>query len=179
MFERLTVPARKAIAEAKQAARSQDHDGIAPGHLLLGLMRTEGSVAGQLLRDRVEISTVEAAISHLPLRGTPEDPGVASGGFSEELRMMLAGAVGAAAAQGQRCVGTANCLLSLLVLQSPSLLALLDALGVDADELAAAARTADPSSEVDAAAPASNGEAGWTVTVGSTDPAVAWSDEED
>lgn len=183
MFERLTVPARQVMTEAKQAARTQGVDGIPAAYLLVGFLRCEQATAGQLLRARVDGSSAEAAISALPVRGAPAAaPGAAPGGFGEDLRMVLAGAAGVAAARGERRIGTASCLLSLLALESPSALELLAAAGLDARELAAAARAADDSAEGDPLAEVFERDgvsSGWKITVGQTNVPFAWSDEQD
>jgi ATP-dependent Clp protease ATP-binding subunit ClpA len=175
MFERLTVPARQAISEAKEIARSAGSDEIAPTHLLVGLARGEHCVAGRLLDARVELAAIESAFRSLPRR--------TFGGLSEDLHAVMAAAVGVAAARGERRVGTASFLLALLALEPPGLLALLDTLGVDPAELAAVARTADDSCEGDTLTATTFGgervEPGqWAVTVGTADPAIAWSDKQ-
>lgn len=53
------MSARSAIAAAEQAAAKLKHEYVEPFHLLLGLLRTEGSLAADVLR-RHEVEPEEA-----------------------------------------------------------------------------------------------------------------------
>jgi ATP-dependent Clp protease ATP-binding subunit ClpC len=50
-MERFTQRAQRVLALAQEAAERFQHEIIGPEHLLIGLMREEGGVAGRVLRD--------------------------------------------------------------------------------------------------------------------------------
>lgn len=162
MLEWLTLPARQAIAAAHEVARGAGRPVVSAGDLFGGFLHTGTAVAGEVLRARVDVDAAEVAIRALP---DAADHG-------EVLRMVMAGALGAAAARGTREVGTTSLLLALLALDPPGLALLLVAVGVDAAELLAAAREADDSSEHDQAV----GDGEWVVTTNGTDQTAAWDD---
>lgn len=163
MFERLTVPARQAINEAHGVARGGGRSRIEPGDILVGMLHTDGAVAAEILRSCADGGAVEAAARALPEGGSDHD---------DLLRMTMAASAGVASSRGGRSIGTATLLTALLALEPPSLTRLFDAVGIDPGELAAAARAGDDTGEPMEAA--TDGE--WVLTIGGTDPSVAWSD---
>src|SRR5215467_2796123 len=73
-MERFTQRARRVLSLAQEEAERLQHNYIETEHLLLGLMREEGGVAGRVLRDLgVEQAKVEELVSELT-RAQPRDP---------------------------------------------------------------------------------------------------------
>jgi hypothetical protein len=166
MFERLSIPARQAIADAHGVARSAGRTTVSTGDLVAGFLSAEGAVAGDVLRCVSDVDAMVIAAHALPESNS--EPG-------DLLRIVIAGAVGVAAARGTRQVGSTSVLLALVALEPASLVLLLRAIGGDAAEISGAARTADDSSEF-TVLPSAGGCVAAEV---GADPLVHWFDESD
>ena len=70
-MERFTQRARRVLSLAHQEAERMRHDYIGTEHLLLGLLREEGGVAGRVLRELgLEAGRVEEMIDRLTGTGS-------------------------------------------------------------------------------------------------------------
>lgn len=163
MFEWLSVPARQVIVDAHEVASAAGRPAVGAGDVVVGLLHTGTAVAGDVLRARVDMEVAVDTIRALP--ETEADHG-------DVLQMVMAGAVAVAADRGTSQVGTASLLVALLALDPPGLALLFEAVGADAAEVLTAARSADDSTEPERAI----GDGDWVVTLGGTDPDVAWDD---
>jgi len=65
-MERFTQRARRVLSLAHQEAERMRHNYIGTEHLLLGLMREDGGIAGQVFRDLgLEVERVQATVEQL------------------------------------------------------------------------------------------------------------------
>jgi hypothetical protein len=171
VFERLTVPARRAIVAAHDEARAAGRKTMGAADLVAGCLRAEGAVAAALLRAS-GIGAVE-----------PADPtgDAAADDPDNLLHLVVVAAAGVATARRSRSIGTVSLLLGLITLEPSGLTAILDRASITLDELAGAARAVDDTGEsmlasTDSMTP--TGDAAWIVTLGGSDPDVMWSDKQ-
>lgn len=133
-MERFTQRARRVLSLAQEEAERLQHHQIGTEHLLLGLMREEGGVAGRVLRDlgldlrRVEelvtrLSASEHKTSHSPLDLSPGTKKVLELAVDEARRM------------GHHYIGTEHLLLGLVRQQEGIALDVLRRLGVSPEEV--------------------------------------------
>ena len=133
-MERFTQRARRVLSLAQDEAERLQHHQIGTEHLLLGLMREEGGVAGRVLRDlgldlrRVEelvtrLSTSEHRTSHSQLDLSPGTKKVLELAVDEARRM------------GHHYIGTEHLLLGLVRQQEGIALDVLRRLGVSPEEV--------------------------------------------
>ncbi|HRF94365.1 MAG TPA: Clp protease N-terminal domain-containing protein, partial [Aggregatilineales bacterium] len=74
-MERFTQRARRVLGLAQEEAERLNHNYIGTEHLLLGLMREEGGVAGRVLRDLgLEPRRVEELVERLTRASTRTSP---------------------------------------------------------------------------------------------------------
>ena len=112
VFERFTVPALSAIAAGERTAAELEHEYVEPFHLLLGLLRTEGSLGAEVLR-RHQIQ-LEDAVHRAQLRG-PRRAHQATGIFSDAARQIVAqDALRHAYQHGEARIGTGHVLLAVV-----------------------------------------------------------------
>jgi len=70
-WERFTQRARRVLSLAQEEAERLNHNYIGSEHLLLGLLREEGGVAGRVLRDvGLEVNRVQAMVERMVGTGT-------------------------------------------------------------------------------------------------------------
>jgi len=111
-MERFTQRARRVLSLAHQEAERMRHNYIGTEHLLLGLIREEGGVAGRVLRELgLEVARVEEMVDRLT------GPGQHRGGkldLSPGTQQVLEYAVEEARRMGHHYIGTEHILLGLV-----------------------------------------------------------------
>jgi ATP-dependent Clp protease ATP-binding subunit ClpC len=113
-MERFTQRARRVLSLASEEAERLKHNYIGTEHLLLGLMREDGGVAGRVLRDLgLEPAKVEKLVEEL----TRASSRTSSGGqidLSAGTKRVLELAVDEARRMGHHYIGTEHLLLGLV-----------------------------------------------------------------
>ncbi|MDQ7026812.1 MAG: ATP-dependent Clp protease ATP-binding subunit [Anaerolineae bacterium] len=133
-MERFTQRARRVLSLAQEEAERLQHGLIGTEHLLLGLMREEGGVAGRVLRDLgLEARRVEDLVNRLTdpsNRTTAGNPDL-----SEGTKKVLELAVDEARRMGHHYIGTEHLLLGLVRQQDGIAIEVLRRLGVSPEEV--------------------------------------------
>ncbi len=129
-IERFTNRARRVLSLAQEEAEHLRHHQIGTEHLLLGLMREEGGVAGRVLRDLgLDLRRVEELVKRL---STADERTTNSQlDLSPVTKKVLELAVDEARRIGHHYIGTEHLLLGLLRQQEGIALDILRELGVD------------------------------------------------
>lgn len=112
-MERFTQRARRVLSLAQEEAERLQHGVIGTEHLLLGLMREEGGVAGRVLQELgLELRRVEELVNRL----TDADTRTGGGNpdLSEGTKKVLELAVDEARRMGHHYIGTEHLLLGLV-----------------------------------------------------------------
>jgi ATP-dependent Clp protease ATP-binding subunit ClpC len=133
-MERFTQRARRVLSLAQEEAERLQHNYIGTEHLLLGLMREEGGVAGRVLRDlgleqrRVEelVERMTRATSRTTTTNLDLSPGT---------KRVLELAVDEARRMGHHYIGTEHLLLGLVRQSEGVAIDVLKRLGVSPDEV--------------------------------------------
>jgi ATP-dependent Clp protease ATP-binding subunit ClpC len=132
-MERFTQRARRVLSLAHQEAERMRHNYIGTEHLLLGLMREEGGVAGRVLRELgLEVDRVQEIVERLT------GPGQNRGGkldLSPGTQQVLELAVEEARRMGHHYIGTEHLLLGLVRHGQGIALDVLRKLGVTAEQI--------------------------------------------
>ncbi len=133
-MERFTQRARRVLSLAQEEAERLRHNYIGTEHLLLGLMREEGGVAGRVLRDlgleqhRVEelVEELTRATSRIPSQSLDLSPGT---------KRVLELAVDEARRMGHHYIGTEHLLLGLVRQSEGVAIDVLKRLGISPEEV--------------------------------------------
>jgi len=132
-MERFTQRARRVLSLAHQEAERMRHSYIGTEHLLLGLIREEGGVAGRVLRELgLEADRVQEIIERLT------GPGQYRGGkldLSPGTQQVLEFAVDEARRMGHHYIGTEHLLLGMVRLNEGVAMDVLRKLGVSAEQI--------------------------------------------
>lgn len=133
-MERFTQRARRVLSLAQEEAERLQHHQIGTEHLLLGLMREEGGVAGRVLRDLgLDLRRVEELVTRL---STSENKSTNSQlDLSPGTKKVLELAVDEARRMGHHYIGTEHLLLGLVRQQEGIALDVLRRLGVSPEEV--------------------------------------------
>jgi len=112
-MERFTQRARRVLSLAQEEAERMQHSHIGTEHLLLGLMREEGGVAGRVLR---ELGLRQVQVEQLveKLTNANKRPGVTRMDLSPATKKVLELAVDEARRMGHHYIGTEHLLLGLV-----------------------------------------------------------------
>lgn len=111
-MERFTQRGRRVLSLAQEAAEKLQHNYIGTEHLLLGLMREEGGVAGRVLRELgLEQNRVEELVKRLTRASTTTT--VTALDLSPGTKRVLELAVDEARRMGHHYIGTEHLLLGL------------------------------------------------------------------
>jgi len=133
-MERFTQRARRVLSLAQEEAERRQHNYIGTEHLLLGLMREEGGVAGRVLRDLgLEQSRVEDLVERLTRASTRTTPIQLD--LSPGTRKVLELAVDEARRMGHHYIGTEHLLLGLVRQSEGVAIDVLKRLGVSPEEV--------------------------------------------
>lgn len=133
-MERFTQRARRVLSLAQEEAERLQHGQIGTEHLLLGLMREEGGVAGRVLRDLgLEARRVEELVNRLTDSGSRTSVGSLE--LSPGTKKVLELAVDEARRMGHHYIGTEHLLLGLVRHQEGIALEVLRRLGVSPEEV--------------------------------------------
>jgi ATP-dependent Clp protease ATP-binding subunit ClpC len=132
-MERFTQRARRVLSLAHQEAERMRHSYIGTEHLLLGLIREEGGVAGRVLRELgLEADRVQEIVERLT------GAGEYSGGkldLSPGTQQVLEYAVDEARKMGHQYIGTEHLLLGLVRSGEGIAMDVLRKLGVTAEQI--------------------------------------------
>ena len=133
-MERFTQRARRVLSLAQEEAERLQHHQIGTEHLLLGLMREEGGVAGRVLRDLgLDLRRVEELVTRLSTSDGP--PNHSQLDLSPGTKKVLELAVDEARRMGHHYIGTEHLLLGLVRQQEGIALDVLRRLGVSPEEV--------------------------------------------
>ncbi len=133
-MERFTQRARRVLSLAQEEAERLQHNYIGTEHLLLGLMREEGGVAGRVLRDLgLEQRRVEELVERLT-RATTRTPSTQLD-LSPGTKRVLELAVDEARRMGHHYIGTEHLLLGLVRQSEGVAIDVLKRLGVSPEEV--------------------------------------------
>jgi len=132
-MERFTQRARRVLSLAHQEAERMRHSQIGSEHLLLGLVREEGGVAGRVLRELgLEPQRVQEIVARLV------GPGDYTGGqidLAPETQAVLRYALEEATRLGHQYIGTEHLLLGLLRMPDSTAMRVLHRLGITPDQI--------------------------------------------
>lgn len=133
-MERFTQRARRVLSLAQEEAERLQHSQIGTEHLLLGLMREEGGVAGRVLRD---LGLEPRRVEELVVRLTDSAERSASGNLdlSAGTKKVLELAVDEARRMGHHYIGTEHLLLGLVRQQEGVAIDVLRRLGISPEEV--------------------------------------------
>ena len=133
-MERFTQRARRVLSLAQEVAEHLEHNQIGTEHLLLGLMREEGGVAGRVLRDLgLDLRRVEELVTRLST--ADERKTTTQLDLSPGTKKVLELAVDEARRMGHHYIGTEHLLLGLVRQQEGIALDVLRRLGVSPEEV--------------------------------------------
>ena len=133
-MERFTQRARRVLSLAQEEAERMQHSHIGTEHLLLGLMREEGGVAGRVLRELgMKQTQVEQLIEGMTSGN--KRAGVTRMDLSPATKKVLELAVDEARRMGHHYIGTEHLLLGLVRHQEGVAMDVLRELRISPDEI--------------------------------------------
>jgi ATP-dependent Clp protease ATP-binding subunit ClpC len=133
-MERFTQRARRVLSLAQEEAERLQHSYIGTEHLLLGLMREDGGVAGRVLRDLgVDPRRVEEMVERMTRSGLRQ-PG-ARLDLSPGTKKVLELAIDEARRMGHHYIGTEHLLLGLVRQEDGIAIEVLKRLNVKPDDI--------------------------------------------
>jgi ATP-dependent Clp protease ATP-binding subunit ClpC len=133
-MERFTQRARRVLSLAQEEAERLQHNYIGTEHLLLGLIREEGGVAGRVLRELgLEQRRVEELVERMTRASTRT--GTAQPELSPGTKRVLELAVDEARRMGHHYIGTEHLLLGLVRLTEGVAIDILKRLGISPEEV--------------------------------------------
>ena len=133
-MERFTQRARRVLSLAQEEAERLQHNYIGTEHLLLGLIREEGGVAGRVLRELgLEQKRVEELVERMTRASTRS--GTTAPELSPGTKRVLELAVDEARRMGHHYIGTEHLLLGLVRLPEGVAIDILKRLGVSPEEV--------------------------------------------
>jgi len=133
-MERFTQRARRVLSLAQEEAERMQHSHIGTEHLLLGLMREEGGVAGRVLRELgLRQSQVEQTVEKLT--SANKRSGVSRMDLSPATKKVLELAVDEARRMGHHYIGTEHLLLGLARHSEGVAMDVLDELNISPEEI--------------------------------------------
>ena len=135
-LERFTQRARRVLSLAQEEAERMRHAYIGTEHLLLGLMREEGGVAGRVLRDLgVEQRRVQEMVERTTGAATGRPAGVSKIDLAAGTKRVLELAVDEACRMGHHYIGTEHLLLGMVRQNEGAAMEVLKKLGISAEQI--------------------------------------------
>src|SRR5512135_1277787 len=132
-MERFTQRARRVLSLAHQEAERMRHNYIGTEHLLLGLIREEGGVAGRVLRELgLDADRVQEMIERLTGPGSYKGDKL---DLSPGTQQVLEFAIEEARRMGHHYIGTEHLLLGLVRSQEGLAMEVLRKLGVTSEQI--------------------------------------------
>jgi ATP-dependent Clp protease ATP-binding subunit ClpC len=133
-LERFTQRARRVLSLAQEEAERMKHSYIGTEHLLLGLMKEEGGVAGRVLRELgLEVRRVQEMVERLT--GANKTTGLTKIDLSPGTKRVLELAVDEARRMGHHYIGTEHLLLGLVRQNEGVAIDVLKKLGISAEQI--------------------------------------------
>ncbi len=133
-MERFTQRARRVLSLAQEEAERMQHNYIGTEHLLLGLMREDGGVAGRVLRDLgLDTQRVEELVERLTRASTRTSPVQLD--LSPGTKKVLELAIDEARRMGHHYIGTEHLLLGLVRQSEGVAIDVLKRLGISPEEI--------------------------------------------
>jgi len=133
-MERFTQRARRVLSLAQEEAERLQHNYIGTEHLLLGLIREEGGVAGRVLRelglDQRRVEELVERMTRATTRSTTTQPELSPG-----TKRVLELAVDEARRMGHHYIGTEHLLLGLVRLNEGVAIDILKRTGISPEEV--------------------------------------------
>jgi ATP-dependent Clp protease ATP-binding subunit ClpA len=130
-MERFTVRSRQVLKLSQEEALSMQHGEIGTEHLLLGLIREEGGIAGRVLRDvGVQYQTVRSIIKDVNNISKNSSLDLAT-----DTKKLLEFAVDEARRRGDHFIGTEHLLLALIRQSYNKACTTLKHLNIDTDDV--------------------------------------------
>jgi len=112
MFERMTGHARLAVVQAQEASRRLRHDSIGTGHVLVGMIRVDGTAGRVLLDAGVDAERALGRVGEVLGKGGAPPKGVIP--FTPNAKDLLQRSLSVALARGDNYIGTGHILLAIL-----------------------------------------------------------------
>ena len=132
-LERFTQRARRVLSLAHQEAERLHHAKIGTEHLLLGLIREEGGVAGRVLRELgLEPDRVQEMVERVSLPGRAEPDRIDLSSGTEQVLQL---AIDEARRLGHHYIGTEHLLLGLVRQNEGAAIDVLRRLGVSPEQI--------------------------------------------
>jgi ATP-dependent Clp protease ATP-binding subunit ClpC len=133
-LQRFTQRARRVLSLAQEEAERMKHSYIGTEHILLGLMKEEGGVAGRVLRELgLETRRVQEMVERLT--GANKTTGIAKLDLSPGTRRVLELAVDEAKRLGHHYISTEHLLLGLVRQNEGVAVDVLKKLGISAEQI--------------------------------------------
>ena len=133
-LERFTQRARRVLSLAQEEAERMKHSYIGTEHLLLGLMKEEGGVAGRVLRELgLEVRRVQEMVERLT--GANKTTGLTKIDLSPGTKRVLELAVDEARRMSHHYIGTEHLLLGLVRQNEGVAIDVLKKLGISAEQI--------------------------------------------
>ena len=133
-WERFTQRARRVLSLAQEEAERLNHSYIGSEHILIGLMREEGGIAGRVLKEMgLELSRVQETVARISAAGTPSPFKKVE--LSPSTKRVLEFGVDEARRMGQHYISTEHLLLGLARESQGGAMEVLRKFGISADQV--------------------------------------------
>jgi ATP-dependent Clp protease ATP-binding subunit ClpC len=138
-MEHFTNRARLCLKQAQEFAESLKHTTIGAEHILMGLLRVDGSIARHiLLALNLSEAELEQQIQPLYPVNTDDNTTMESSELNEDVKQVLVLAVATARQMRNPSVGTEHLLIGLMKLDNPQITQILKNYNTDAPKIIAA-----------------------------------------
>jgi ATP-dependent Clp protease ATP-binding subunit ClpC len=133
-WERFTQRARRVLSLAQEEAERLNHSYIGSEHILIGLMREDGGIAGRVLKEMgLELSRIQDAVARMSAAGTPSPFKKVE--LSPSTKRVLEFGVDEARRMGQHYISTEHLLLGLARESQGGAMEVLRKFGISADQV--------------------------------------------